>query len=76
MKTIELIGQVDERHLLSVEVPADVPPGPVKVIVELPDVEEEEDSRSWSRAIAESWADDWSDPREDIYTVDDGRPSQ
>jgi hypothetical protein len=76
MKTIELVGQVDEQHRLSVEVPADVPPGPVKVIVELPDVEEDEDERSWSRAIAQSWANDWNDPREDIYTMDDGKPSQ
>jgi len=26
----------------------------------------------WQRAIAAQWSADWSDPREDIYTQDDG----
>jgi len=29
---------------------------------------------SWSEAIAELWASDWSDPREDVYGPDDGQP--
>lgn len=27
---------------------------------------------SWSIAVAMLWASDWSDPREDIYTTEDG----
>ena len=26
----------------------------------------------WAQAIGEIWARDWSNPREDIYTSDDG----
>lgn len=34
MKTIELIGHVDEQHQLHVELPADVKPGPEKFTVQ------------------------------------------
>ena len=74
MRTIELVGQVDEQHQLRVEVPADVRPGPVKVIVELPDEADDEFSNAWAGAVAQAWATDWNDPREDIYTLDDGNP--
>lgn len=35
LRTFKLVGQVDEQHRLSVEVPTEVPPGPVKVILEV-----------------------------------------
>jgi hypothetical protein len=70
MKSIELIGRVDEQHRLCLEVPAQVPPGPVKVTLEV--VEEEADD--WAAAVSQRWAADWSDPREDIYTLEDGKP--
>ena len=72
MKTIELTGNVDEQHRLHVEVPANVPPGPVKVIVQLPDHEEDGDHGDWERGVAQVWATDWSDPAENIYTLEDG----
>jgi hypothetical protein len=65
MKTIELMGHVDEQHQLCLEVPAQVPPGLVKVALEV--VEEEVDD--WAAAVSQRWAADWSDPREDIYTA-------
>ena len=74
MKILELIGQVDEQHRLCVEVPSEVPPGPVRVLVELPAKEDKEDPGAWARAIAAAWAAEWSDPREDIYTPEDGEP--
>jgi hypothetical protein len=73
MRTIELIGQVDENHRLSVEVPAAVRPDPVKVVVEIPTAEDEA-AGEWAAAIARVWAADWSDPGEDIYTLEDGKP--
>jgi hypothetical protein len=76
MKTIELIGHVDEHHKLSIEVPTTVPPGPVRVIVELLTDKDDEQSASWAEAVAQRWADDWSDPRENIYTLDDGSPEK
>ena len=72
MKTVELLGKVDEQHRLCVEVPHGMQPGPVKVILHLPENADEADG--WAMGIAEAWAPDWSDPREDIYTLDDGKP--
>jgi hypothetical protein len=73
MNTIELIGHVDEQHQLHVELPADVKPGPVRVTVQPVTAGGEEGD--WRALINESWAKDWSDPREDIYTLEDGKPS-
>jgi hypothetical protein len=28
----------------------------------------------WAAAVAEAWANDWNDPREDIYTLEHGKP--
>lgn len=83
MKTIELIAHVDEQHRLSVDVPADVKPGPVKIVLALPnDAEEEEDwdareltEDEWRQVVAYSLRDELNDPREDIYTETDGEPS-
>lgn len=71
MKVIELTGQVDGQHRLCVELPPDVQPGPVKVLVELTPGE----GNSWAAGIARVWASEWSDPREDIYTAEDGEPA-
>ena len=73
MDTIEVIGHVDEQHQLHVELPAGVKPGPVKVTVQ-PVTEEGEDD-GWRALINKSWPQDWNDPREDIYTFEDGKPS-
>ena len=73
MKPVELIGHVDEQHKLHVELPPEMQPGPVKIIVQPATEENEEDD--WRALINHSWAKDWSDPREDIYTLEDGKPS-
>ena len=74
MSLIEVTGYVDGEHRLSAELPPGIPPGPVKILVKLPGEETEEDPESWARAVAKAWMADWSDPREDIYTLDDGEP--
>lgn len=73
MKPIELIAHVDEQHRLHAELPIDIPPGPVKITLQ-PATEEDEE-RDWLAFINHSWTKDWSDPRESIYTLEDGRPS-
>ena len=73
MKTIELVGHVDEQHRLHVELPSDIQPGPVKVTLQA--AAEENEEGDWRALINQSWAKDWSDPREDIYTLEDGKPS-
>ena len=72
MQPIELTGHIDEQHQLHIELPADIPPGPVKVTVR--PVTEEEEEGDWLALIDHSWAKDWDDPREDIYTLEDGEP--
>lgn len=67
MKYIELIGHIDEEHRLHVELPPEAQTGPVRITVR-PATEEDEE-RDWLELINHSWAKDWSDPREDIYTL-------
>jgi hypothetical protein len=73
MKTIKWIGHVDEPHRLHAAVPDTLPPGPVQLLVVVPG-EEDQDSDAWMRLIAREWAAELSDPREDIYTLEDGEP--
>ena len=72
MKPIELIGSVDDQHRLQANVPQSIPPGQVRLIV-LP-IEEDDAGRSWMEGIAREWTDELADPREDIYTLEDGEP--
>jgi hypothetical protein len=43
--------------------------------IELPPLAEEDEQGDWQALINHSWAQDWSDPREDVYTLEDGKPS-
>jgi hypothetical protein len=72
VKAIELVGDIDEQHRLQAQVPADVPAGPVRLIVLLP--EEDEASVAWAQGISKEWADELRDSRQDIYTLEDGQP--
>jgi hypothetical protein len=70
MTRVEIIGNVDDQHRLNLVVPAQIRVGPVKVILEI--AEDGEDD--WGQSVGQIWARDWSDPREDIYTLEDGEP--
>ena len=72
MKVIELVGDIDDQHRLKAQVPDGLPVGPVRLIVFVP--EEDDAGSAWTRGIAREWADELADPREDIYTLDDGQP--
>jgi hypothetical protein len=74
MKTLKLIGHVDEEHRLLAEVPPDMAPGPVEILVVLPPADEDEAGAAWMEGIAREWKAELSDPREDIYTITDGEP--
>jgi hypothetical protein len=37
--------------------------------------DEDEAGALWSLGISELWRDELSDPRQDIYTLEDGRPA-
>ncbi|HEY4232433.1 MAG TPA: hypothetical protein VGM76_03340 [Lacipirellulaceae bacterium] len=75
LTAIELTGTVDEHHQLQLDsVLPVVGPQRVRVIVLYP-VEDTWDEKEWLRAAAFNPAfADLADPREDIYTLADGKP--
>ena len=72
MKAIELVGDIDEQHRLRAQVPEELPAGPVRLIVLLP--EEDDAGNAWARGVAREWSEELNDPKQDIYTLDDGQP--
>jgi hypothetical protein len=72
MKALELVGDIDEGHRLQAEVPENLPPGPVRLLILLP--EEDEAGGCWSRGLAREWSSELADTSQDIYTLDDGQP--
>ncbi len=80
MKTFDLIGEVDEQHRLQVLLPEDAAPGTVRVIVLVPEDRESQAEPAiadavWMRSVAREWQAELADEREDIYTLEDGEPS-
>ena len=73
MTAIRITGHIDEKHCLVATVPASVPPGPVTVLI-VPNLDEDEAGQAWMGGIAQEWADDLADVRQDIYTLEDGEP--
>lgn len=72
MNTITIHGHVDAQHCLSVQVPESIPPGPVTIFI-VPSTRDDAEN-AWMTGVAREWADDLSDSRQDIYTLDDGKP--
>jgi hypothetical protein len=72
MRALELFGDVDEHHQLHARVPEELPAGPVRLIVLL--LEEDEAGMHWARGVARECSAELVDPREDIYTLEDGQP--
>lgn len=70
MLPIQVDGQIDDQHPLLAQVPGTLSPGPVTVWVS-PKVADEEAATELMAGIAQEWADELSDEREDIYTLDD-----
>jgi hypothetical protein len=75
MKSIELIGIVDENHRLHIDDPISINgPNQVKVIVLIPGEGDEADEKEWIKAAAKNPAFDFlREPNEDIYTLRDGK---
>ena len=71
MKAIELIGDIDEQHRLRAQVPAELPAGPVRLIVLLPD--EDDAGIAWAQGVDRKWLDELRDTRQDVYTLEDGQ---
>jgi hypothetical protein len=73
MKALEFHTLIDSARRLELELPPDTPCGQARVLVLLPE-ETDAEERSWSALIAQEWAAELSDPREDVYTLADGEP--
>jgi hypothetical protein len=73
MNAIRITGCVDDKHLLSAEVPDSIPPGPVTVLI-VPGSQEDDAGDAWAAAVAREWAEELGDARQDIYTLADGEP--
>jgi hypothetical protein len=73
MTTVRVSGHVDDNHLLTAKVPESVPAGPVSVLI-VPASQEDDAGDAWMTGIAQQWADDLNDARQDIYTLADGEP--
>ena len=71
MNSISIQGQVDDQHRLSAVVPESVPAGQVTVWIAA-GAREDDAGAAWMAGISQQWADELSDPREDIYTLEDG----
>lgn len=74
MPTIRLMGRVDDQHRLSAEVPPSVSAGVVEVTILVPEADEDEAGLEWEKGVAREWSSELADPREDIYTLNDGEP--
>jgi hypothetical protein len=73
MNPLTIFGHVDQHHQLSASVPLSVPPGPVTIMI-VPSSPADDAEDDWVSVVQESWTDELSDPRQDIYTLDDGEP--
>lgn len=74
MRALDLDGEIDENRHLSVEIPADTPAGPVRVLVLIPESGDDGAGLAWAPAIAREWRDELEDARQDIYSLSDGEP--
>ncbi len=72
MNPVRIRGRIDAKRRLSAEVPDTLSPGPVTIWI-VP-VEEDEAGEAWASGVAEQWADELGDARQDLYTLADGDP--
>ena len=74
LKAVEVSGMIDDRRQLHLDSLPPIPPGPVRVIILVPE-EIELAEEEWLRGAAGSPAFDFlKAPEEDLYTVADGKP--
>lgn len=73
MKAIELKGKVDEKGILRLDMPLKLTNTQVKVIVLVPEVEDDMEDMFWLQGISVNNAFDFlSDEAENIYSLTDG----
>lgn len=75
MKAIEIAGKIDEQGLLKIDKPLRLHNKQVKIIILIPEEEDEMDDALWLQGITFNPAFDFlAEEEEDIYTIEDGEP--
>jgi hypothetical protein len=81
MQALEFTAEIDANHRLQLKLPETAAPGPVRVLVLLPEAGETESVQTsndsdalWMKSVAREWREELGDVREDIYTIEDGEP--
>lgn len=72
MGSLELDALVDEQGRLVLDTPLPLPPGRVRVTVDVLRGEDADDDAAFRGLASAVWADSLADPSEDIYTDADG----
>ena len=72
MDAVRVRGRIDEKRRLSADVPDVLSPGAVTIWIVPAD--EDDAGDAWVSGVAEQWADELGDVRQDIYTLADGEP--
>jgi hypothetical protein len=75
MSSLEVHGIIDEAGRLLLDEPLPLPPGKVRVQLDVIGAATALDDEADYRALVDyTWAESLNDPREDIYTENDGKP--
>lgn len=74
MKAIETTGQIDQHGMLHVAEPLATKDKRVKVIVLVPESEDDEETQ-WLKSVSKNPAFSFlEDPAENVYSMKDGKP--
>lgn len=75
MKAIEITGKIDNKGILTIDQPLKLHNKQVKIIILIPEEEDEMDDALWLQAVSSNPAFDFlKEEEEDIYTIEDGEP--
>jgi hypothetical protein len=77
MKALELFADVDEHRRVHFALPEGAVgiASRVRVLVLLPEGDEDEAASFWEQGVAREWAAELADECEDIYSLNDGEPA-
>jgi hypothetical protein len=77
MRAIEVTGNIDKKGILRLDSPLAMREKKVKVIILLPEENEETEEKLWLSAMTNNPAFDFlHDEQENIYSLKDGKPFQ
>lgn len=74
MSFLKITGIVDSNHRLMADVPVTIVPGRIELYLSVPGDGDDVSEMEWMTGISREWSAELSDPREDIYTLEDGAP--